>query len=207
MECRKQIVYNQNVSNLQVTPITGLPQVDGWAQVITHPSGSFFSVLSVHGQNANSVGKNLAEFLMNSTVTTSSQLHNIFLDLLQKARNELCQIQCACLLLTPENRVIAATHSGAVLLKRQQKVGEILFSDGSLKVIEGNYKPQDTFVLLTAQARTTFPDMKERLQAESEHSITKLVADLQEEENSSLITIAWVEETPLSEQASIAELE
>lgn len=190
-----------------MTPITGLPQVDGWAQVITHPSGSFFSVLSVHGQNANSVGKNLAEFLMNSTVTNSSQLHNLFLDLLQKARNELCQIQCACLLLTPENRVIAATHSGAVLLKRQEKVGEILFSDGSLKVIEGNYKLQDTFVLLTSQARAIFPDMKERLQAESEHSITKLVADLQEEENSSLITIAWVEETPLSEQSSVAELE
>ena len=182
------------MSNLQVTPITGLPQVDGWSQVISNPSGSLFCVLGVQGQNANSVGKNLSELLLNSSANSSSELHNLLLDLLQRAREELCQIQCACLILTPEKKIIIAAQKGSVFLKRQEKVGEILISDGSLEMIEGNFKNGDIFALVTQQAKEIFPQLKNSLIDESEVIATKLVAELQEQTDSSLTAIAWLEQ-------------
>lgn len=195
------------MSNFQVTPVTGLPQINGWSQVISHPSGLFFCVLAIQGQNANSVGKNLSEFLVTKTITTSSQLHNILLDLLQKARKELCKVQLSCFILSSENKVIAATYRGSVILKRKGEVGEILFSEGSLKIIEGNFQKQDLFVLATEQAKIVFPELKKLLIAKSEHVATKLVANLQEEKDSALTALVLLEDSITDENHSDPEKE
>ncbi|MBT4124316.1 MAG: hypothetical protein HN981_04520 [Candidatus Pacebacteria bacterium] len=195
------------MSNFQVTPVTGLPQINGWSQVISHPSGSFFCVLAIEGQNANSVGKNLSEFLVTKTITTSSQLHNILLDLLQKARKELCKVQLSCFILSSENKVIAATYRGSVLLKRKEKVGEILSSEGSLRIIEGNFQKQDLFILVTEQAKKVFPELKNLLVSKPEHIATKLVANLQEEKDSALTALVLLEDSTLNEDTSAPEKE
>ncbi len=183
------------MSKFQLTPVTGLPQVDGWAQVISHPSGSFFCVLAVQGQNANSIGKNLTEFLLSQEVNTSASLHHVLLDLLQKARTELCKIQLACLTIGEKNKVIAATHSGSVLLKRNGKIGEILFSTGELKIIEGVLQDGDLFSITTEEAKNTFSNLKEKLANKTEEIATKLVSELQDNQTSSLVAVGLLEET------------
>ncbi|MCC6711108.1 MAG: hypothetical protein IT416_02025 [Candidatus Pacebacteria bacterium] len=188
------------MSKFQLTPITGLPQVDGWAQVISHPSGSLFCVLAVQGQHANSVGRNLSELLLGKDISDSAQLHNLILDLLQVARTELCKIQLACLVFADNNKVIAATHSGSVFLKRNSKVGEILQSDSELKIIEGNLQKNDLFSLTTQDAKNNFTSFKEKLISNNIETLaTDLVAELQEKTQSSLIAIGFLEEKPALE--------
>lgn len=177
-----------------MTPVTGLPQVDGWAQVISHPSASLFCVLAVQGQNANSVGKNLTELLLSTEITSSAVLHNTLLDLLQNAREELCKVQLACSAIVKGNRVVAATNSGSVFLKRSDKVGEILSSSGDLKIIEGNFQEKDLFVLATESAKNTFSPLKDNLDGNTESIATKLVSLLQEKSNSSLVALGLIEE-------------
>jgi len=181
------------VSSLQVTPITGLPQVNGWAQVITHPSRALTCVLSVIGKNANSVGKTLAEQISHFKVINSAQLHNDLLDLLQSARREDCRLQLACILQSEDKNIIA-THSGSVFLRRQGRVGEILSSQGNLKIIEGSKVSKDLFVLATEQSTIIFPELKILLQRDTESLVTQLVAELQNQENSSLSALAWIED-------------
>jgi hypothetical protein len=183
------------VSKFQLTPVTGLPQVNGWSQAISHPSGSLFCVLAVEGQNANSIGKNLTEFLLSKEINNSATLHNVLLDLLQKAREELCKVQLACLVISSESRVIAATHKGSVCLKRNEKVGEILFSDGDLKIIEGSFQENDVFSLSTEKAKTMFPQLKEDLKSSTEKIATKLISSIQEQEDSALAAIALLEQS------------
>jgi len=181
------------VSKFQLTPVTGLPQVNGWSQAISHPSGSLFCVLAVQGQNANSIGKNLTEFLLSKEINNSATLHNVLLDLLQKAREELCKVQLACLIISSENRVIAATHKGSIFLKRNEKIGEIIFSDGDLKIIEGSFQKNDVFALSTEKAKIIFPEIKEELKNSTEKIATKLISSLQEQEDSALAAIALLE--------------
>jgi len=176
-----------------VTPITGLPQVNGWAQVITHPSRALTCVLSVIGKNANSVGKTLAEQISHFKVINSAQLHNDLLDLLQSARREDCRLQLACILQSEDKNIIA-THSGSVFLRRQGRVGEILSSQGNLKIIEGSKVSKDLFVLATEQSTIIFPELKILLQRDTESLVTQLVAELQNQENSSLSALAWIED-------------
>ena len=183
------------MSKFQLTPVTGLPQVNGWSQAISHPSGSLFCVLAVEGQNANSIGKNLTEFLLSKEINNSATLHNVLLDLLQKAREELCKVQLACLVISSESRVIAATHKGSVCLKRNEKVGEILFSDGDLKIIEGSFQENDVFSLSTEKAKTMFPQLKEDLKSSTEKIATKLISSIQEQEDSALAAIALLEQS------------
>ncbi len=180
------------MSSPQVTPITGLPQASGWAQVITHPSRLLTCVLSVAGKNANSVGKTLAEHVSHFQAKTSAELHNALLDLLQIARQEECQIQLACILFT-EDRNILATHSGSVFLQRNHKAGEILRSDNELRIIEGPRVKDDLFVLATKQSATTFPALKNMLHKPSENIVPKLVAELHGKESSALSAMAWIE--------------
>ncbi|OGJ37567.1 MAG: hypothetical protein A2383_00925 [Candidatus Pacebacteria bacterium RIFOXYB1_FULL_39_46] len=176
-----------------MTPITGLPQVNGWAQVITHPSRALTCVLSVIGKNANSVGKTLAEQISHFKVINSAQLHNDLLDLLQSARREDCRLQLACILQSEDKNIIA-THSGSVFLRRQGRVGEILSSQGNLKIIEGSKVSKDLFVLATEQSTIIFPELKILLQRDTESLVTQLVAELQNQENSSLSALAWIED-------------
>jgi hypothetical protein len=190
------------VSVPQVTPITGLPQVNGWAQVVTHPSRLLTCVLSVSGKNANSVGKTLAEHISHFRVSTSAQLHNALLDVLQSARREECHLQLACILVSEERNIIAA-HSGTVFLRRNHRTGQILTSDNDLKIIEGAHVEDDVFVLATRQAVETFPELKNVLHQETESLVTRLVAELHEKENSSLSALAWIENSKETETAAL----
>ncbi|MFH2118211.1 MAG: hypothetical protein ABII10_00515 [Candidatus Paceibacterota bacterium] len=190
------------MSSAQVTPITGLPQVNGWAQVITHPSRVLTCVLSVIGKNANSVGKTLAEQITHFKIIDSAQLHNDLLDLLQSARREDCSLQLACILQN-EDRNVIATHGGSVFLRRQNRVGEILTSEGNLKIIEGSRVSDDLFVLATQQATAIFPELKNLLQQDTEGLVTQLVARLQNQENSSLSALAWVENSIIEPKETI----
>lgn len=184
----------------RVTPITGLSQAHGWSQVITHPSKTLTCVLSVAGKNANSVGKTLAEHIAHFPITHSSALHNSLLDLLQTARGENCRVQLACLLIT-ENKNILATHEGVVFLHRAHRVGEILTSEGELKIIEGSRVEGDVFVLATHQAANAFPELKNTLHRETEDIVPQLVTQLHSKENSALSALAWVEMDPAEEMA------
>lgn len=185
-----------------MTPITGLSQVNGWAHVITHPSRLFTCVLSVSGKSANSVGKTLAEQVSHFRVTNSSELHNALLDLLQRARQEECRLQLACILFTEEKNILA-THSGSVFLRRNHRIGEILSSEGELRIIEGSRVTDDVFVLATHQATAIFPELKNILHKQTEGLVTSLVAQLQDKENSSLSALAWVEDI-VTEEAPLA---
>jgi hypothetical protein len=187
------------VSSPQVTPITGLPQVNGWAQVITHPSRSLFCVLAVSGENANSVGKTLAEYVAHFKVSDSAKLHNALLDLLQNARREQCSLQLACILMGEEKNILA-TNGGSVFLKRNHRVGEILSSESELKIIEGKKVDNDVFVLATHQATATFPQLRNILHRQTEDIVPQLVAQLQNKENSSLSAMAWVESKPAEKE-------
>jgi len=192
------------VSNLQVTPITGLPQVNSWAQVVSHPSRLLTCVISVSGKNANSVGKTLTEQVTHFQISDSAQLHNDLLDLLQRARSEECQLQLAAVLFA-DSKSAAATNSGSVFLKRNHRIGEILTSDGELKIVEGTRQTEDVFVLVTHQAKSLFPELKNVLHQETEDLVPQLVTELHSKENSALSAMAWVENNPALDAESAME--
>jgi hypothetical protein len=145
--------------------VVGSPLAHGWAKTISNSDQTLVCSLAVTSLNAKNVGHELVLLLEKAKVESTAQLHNLLLDLLAEARQREAQLQLA-LIWSPENStaMAAATYQGQIILHRENRLGILLQSSTSLKLIEGKLKQNDQLVLLTQKAEPLKPTIEEALQ-------------------------------------------
>ncbi len=178
---------------VQVTPIIGLPQFNGWSQVTTNLSGSLVCVFAVSGLNAGNVGRDLVEAVQTANPQSAADVHTLVDEWVSEVSRKDCQLQLSSALFKPEFSVFAA-HHGHLILKRNQKVGTLLSSNSEVKIIQGSNHPEDVFVLATAQAMTFLGEVQQKLTQgyDLDTIVTSVVPALHGVEDSSLSALGFV---------------
>ena len=150
------------MAKLQVTPIIGLPQFNGWSQVTTNSHRSLICSLAVFGQNAGNIGRDMVAAIEQAKPTSAADFHSFLQNLIDEVIEAGGRPALACLL-TVNNHSILAAYQGSILLKRTGKVGIILSSQDTLKVVEGSYVPDDTLILATAQGASYLGEIQQKI--------------------------------------------
>jgi hypothetical protein len=153
------------MTRLATTSVVGSPLAHGWAKTISNSDQTLVCSLAVTSLNAKNVGHELVLLLEKAKVESTAQLHNLLLDLLAETRQREAQLQLA-LIWSPENStaMAAATYQGQIILHRENRLGILLQSSTSLKLVEGKLKQNDQLVLLTQKAEPLKPTIEEALQ-------------------------------------------
>lgn len=183
-------------TSVRIAPVIGLPQYRGWSQVATNASKNFVCVFAVEGENANNVGRDLAEKILDLQPQSSSELHQSLLDILSHARKTDHALFFSCGLFL-EGKSVFATHSGSILLKRASQIGQVLTSGSDLKIIEGRSQPDDLYVLTTHQAAHFLSEIRQKLTQgfDIDTIITSVVPGIHGQDNSSLSALSFVQLT------------
>ncbi len=153
-----------SMSKPNVLPLVGLPQVDGWAQVVETGSSYATTVctISVSGSAAQRVGKELSRQIQSVQVSTAEQLFNLINDLDQLATAQKTTLAVSCILRTP-NRTTIASLRGGVYLVRKDKAAHLIRSAAAVQLIEGKMYPEDIYMVATAEASKYFEEVTQRM--------------------------------------------
>lgn len=178
-----------------VTPIIGLPQINGWAQVTQSQDGSFIASFSIRGAQAGNVGRDLVDLISNATPDQSTAVYALMKKIVRFVEDKDCQIQIsACYLQNGE--IIFATYDGALLLRRGEKMGTVLRSENELKLIEGHRQNGDLFILMTEAALPFKEEIFIKLQQglDADTAVASTVPGVQNLADSSLVAMAFIAE-------------
>ncbi len=181
---------------MHVTPIVGLPQFSGWSHVIegTHSSPHrFVAVLSVAGKHASNVGRDVASLLLSETINSAEELYSKLVAALTATEEVGCQLAIGAALISDKKTVFAVSRA-AVFLRRQTKIGTILQSGTTLKLIEGSRAEDDVFALVTEQATQFLGEieLKSKQGYDVDTIITSIVPGVHAQPDSSLSAFAFV---------------
>ena len=191
---------------IRVTPVIGLPQFNGWSQVIeSPPHSSVRTVMSVaiEGTHAGNVGRDIANFFSSQVIQTLEEFHGLLEEVVAQAAENDVRILCAAGFFSATDCAYA-TFNGAVLLKRQKQVGTILSSGNQLKLISGTYTLQDTVIFSTLSSAHFFSEIEQKFEQgfDTDTIVTSIVPGLHAEDNSSLSSLAFV--TFLSDKVAMS---
>jgi hypothetical protein len=142
---------------LIVTPVVGLPSAIGWAQVVRNHSGRLICAYAVTGQNAHSIGRDLADTITTAEPYNAVTLHQFLLDLLSQTRKANVTLQLAVILQIDQQLFVGAYH-GQILYQRGDSVRALLTAEAEPQLLEGKVSPGVTVAALTAQLATSFSD-------------------------------------------------
>ncbi len=107
----------------KLTTIIGSPLRDGWAHIFSNPKQNLTCSLAIKGENAKNIGHELGEMLNKAQFKSPSQLHNVLLDILSKAREHGVQLQFALLWLPKKEqpgKIISHQNSEATTIASNQ---------------------------------------------------------------------------------------
>lgn len=194
--CDSCLQMNIFMPKVRVTPIIGLPQFNGWSQVVeSPPHSSVKTVLSVaiEGTQAGNVGRDIANYFSAQVVQTLEEFHLLLEEIINQAIENDVRILCSAGYFSGENCAYA-TFNGAVLLKRNDKIGTILSSGNQLKLITGKVSLQDAVVFSTLPSASFFSEIELKFEQgyDIDTIVTSVVPGLHSEENSSLSSLAFV---------------
>lgn len=181
---------------LKVTPVVGLPQFTGWSQVAESTSSAssrLVSVFAVSGKHAGNVGRDIADKISEFYFYDIEQLHEFVKGLIAFAQENDCELFLSAALVSGKKSIFI-TRGGSVFLKRKEKMGQILFSQDSVKIVEGSYQDGDVFVLTTLQASQFLNEIEQKfIQGfEVDIIITSVVPGLHAQTDSSLSAIVFI---------------
>ncbi len=182
------------MKSFKTVPLLGLSLAKGWAQVCSTDNQQLTLSLALQGENAKNFGKELCKKITSNKISTAQQLHQFLLDTINGTRKNNLQLQAtACLI--ENNTLTVACYAGIILLKRDEQVKPVIFSDQKLKLIQGKIKPQDCLALATKQAMRNLPQLPDELQQTNDYEKIKqqLEISLQKEPDSSLSAVALAE--------------
>lgn len=190
------------MTRVQCTPLIGLPQFDGWSQVVQTSSHQLLVAFAVAGANAGNVGRDVLDFVSTSQPQSAADVHTLVTKTLQIARDKGTNVQLAVALVLPKQTVLAVIN-GAILLKREQRVGVVLRSSGEVQLVAGKTHPEDIMVLATEQASEFLGEIQQRLERgyELDTIITSLVPTIHGAPQSALSALAFVSHGPTAEVA------
>lgn len=196
---------------LKVTPVVGLPQFTGWSQVAESTSSAssrLVSVFAVSGKHAGNVGRDIADKISEFYFYDIEQLHEFIQGLITFAQENDCELFLSVALVNGKKSVFI-TRGGSVFLKRKDKMGQILFSQDDVKIVEGSYQEGDVFVLTTLQASQFLNEIEQKfIQGfEVDIIITSVVPGLHAQTDSSLSAIVFINEAVEGEDELIQDLD
>lgn len=198
---------------LKVTPIVGLPQFTGWSQVAESTASvsvRLIVVYAISGKHAGNVGRDISEKVADFYYYDAQQFHEFLQQLVSYAHTNECKMYFSCAVLGKQKSIFA-TYGGSIFLKRGEKSGKILTSDYEVKIVEGNYLPDDVFVLTTLQADQFLSEIQLKFQQgyDTDIIITSVVPGLHAQEDSSLSALVFInkdeDNTELLEQLKESE--
>jgi hypothetical protein len=177
---------------VNLTPIVGLPQFDGWSQVTIDPSKEFVCAFAVSGSNAGNVGRDLVDFLDSVKPNSAVELHQLFQHIIDQVNQKGCQLSVVAGVFI-EQACYLGTYQASICLKRNEKVGQLVNSDQNIKIIEGQVKLGDVFVLVTDGGRSFLEEIQQKLGQgyDVDTIITSVVPSLHNSANSSLSAVAF----------------
>ena len=190
------------MSKVDITPVVGLPQQHGWAQVFHDPARSFVCVFAIAGDSAGNVGRDLVDSLREKSPQTAEELHQFLTNAQQEVTSKNCQLQIAASLFEPEESWFGV-YDGIVILKRGSKVGQILSPQKKVLVIKGKATIDDIFVLGTDQIQSILGELTQKLEQgyEADTIVTSIVPGLHGLDDSSQSALVFI--TIKSDQAVI----
>jgi hypothetical protein len=139
------------VKEAHFVSILAHPRLESCSDAVSSQDKQLVIAFSIKGQNATGFCKDLTDEFSSWQVSNPEQLHQKILDLLSFTRQKRLELEFALSLLTPE-KIIFATYSGEVILKRNGQVRKILESNKEIKIIVGNFKDNDQIVLINKSA-------------------------------------------------------
>ena len=190
---------------IRVIPVTGLPQFDGWSQVIELPAHSSVKTvmsIAVEGAHAGNVGRDIANFILAQTVETVESFYQLLEEIhAQALENEVRILLSAGFFL--QGSCAYATLNGAVLLKRDAQVGVILSSGNTLQLITGKSTLQDVVVFSPLSSSHFFDEIKLKFEQgyDADTVVASVVPGIHGEANSSRSALAFVSFSPFSSEA------
>lgn len=192
--------------SLSATPVVGLPQFEGWSQVSQNPHNSYAQLVcafAVHGEHAGNVGRDVAQAISERTLASGQELYEFLNQLVASVADQGCELTCAACLLSPTKSVLAS-RGGAILLRRDRKVGRALQSDGDLQMVEGSHRTDDTWVLMTAGAADFVNEVEQKLLQgyDTDSIVTSIVSSVHALEDSSLSALAFVTQSAVAQGQS-----
>lgn len=185
------------IQKVLVTPIIGLPQSNGWAQVTQSQDGTFIVSFSIKGSQAGNVGRDLVDFVSSAKPDSSSTVYNLIKKIIRFVEEKDCELQfSACYL--QNGATVFATYDGALLLKRGQKLGCVLQSQKEVKLIEGKRSSGDIFILLTQAALPFKDEIFQKLQQgwDADTTVASIIPGVQNLPDSSLVSLAFLTDRP-----------
>ncbi len=181
------------IQKVLVTPIIGLPQINGWAQVTQSLDGTFIASFSIFGSQAGNVGRDLVDLISNSSPDSATDVYALVKKVVRFVEEKDCRIQLsACYL--HNGSTIFATFDGFLLLKRGSKLGCVLQSGLEVKLIEGKRVEGDVFILMTGSASTFKEEIFQKLQQglDADTTVASIVPGVQNLPDSSLVAMAFL---------------
>jgi hypothetical protein len=185
------------IQKVLVTPIIGLPQINGWAQVTQSPDGKFISVFSIQGSQAGNVGRDLVDLIKSNSPESATSVYSLMKKIVRFVTEKDCQIEISASYLNNGGTIFCA-YNGSLLLKRNAKVGSLLKAGEEIKIIEGQRNPGDIFVLLTNSSLEFKGEIFQKLSQglDSDTTVASIIPGVQKFEDSSLISMAFLADLP-----------
>jgi flagellar basal body-associated protein FliL len=181
---------------VQVTPLIGLPRFDGWAHVTTITSGTIVFALSVDGQHARNIGRDLVDVInQHDGIHTGAELYKLVATLVQDAQDKEGVVSVSAALLKKEEKSTFCVFNGSISLKRDSKSGLLLQSEQQLQVIEGRAQPEDVYIFATQQAGQFLEEVKQKFDQgfEADTIVTSITPSLHLEETTATSAMAFVD--------------
>lgn len=179
--------------NVQVFPLIGLPQFNGWSQVVIAANHSVVLALAIQGQNAGNIGRDLVTQVQNTPIAVAADFYELLQKLLKITEVLAVNFSCAGAFVG-ESQAAYATYDAKIILKRGAKVGALVTSGPELKLIQGTVTPDDLVVLATNQTQDFHGEIQQKATQgyEAEVIMKSLVTAVHSHPNSAAMSLAFM---------------
>ena len=143
---------------LSITPVVGLPQVNGWSQVVdrVYARIHLVAVVAIQGDSAGSLGRDVVTQILEQQPFNAQTAYELVENLSEYSQSRGCQLSLTLILIS-EGRCILTSRFGSVWLKRQCKVGALVEADSETALIQGSAHSEDIFICATQTAHQFLP--------------------------------------------------
>lgn len=181
---------------LHITPIVGLPQANGWAQVADNSHSleqRLICAFAVEGENAGNIGRTITDAIAAFKASDTQSAVEFIEEQIEYCSEQGAVFSGSALFVQSSQSAFIAVR-GAAVLKRDQKVGQILVAQDELRVLVGKHTSEDIVVLSTGQAVGFLPEVEQKFKIgfDTDTIITSIVPGVHNQENSATTAMAFV---------------
>ena len=187
---------------VNVTPIVGLPQFNGWAQVLHHtfsPGLECVCLVAVRGPHASVVGKSLLHDLTAAPPISAEELYESFESAVDSRTQQGSQVSAVVVYFTQTQSTAIAVNASLVL-KRGGKFGAIIPEQSEVSQLEGSVVAGDVFIGLTADAVQYTYSIEQHFTKgfEADAVVTSLVPTVHADQDAATAAVAFMAYEPHS---------